>query len=185
MLFPHIFYSIGLALMPPVDLNRESRSLYKRKLCRKYGICEGQGYGGHGGYQNSGYGGYGSHSGYGGYPINIAISQSQSAANAAGGGYSYGSYPNNYQYNGYNGHKHGYNQGVLGYDGNGYGLKPGFNNGPSSYNSQFNGNYNRGGYGSNSGYYEENEGYDYSDYDFGRSAGGKSSAVAEADSKND
>lgn len=159
--------------------------MHKRKLCRKYGICGNHGYGGYSGYQSSGYGGYGNYNGYGGYPVNIAISQSQSSANQGGGGYGYNSRPSNYQYNGY---KPGYSQGVLGYDGYGYGFKPNFNNGPGSYNSQFNGNYYRGGYDSNSGYYEEN-GYDYGDYDFGRSAGGKSDvaagAYAEAHSKND
>ncbi|XP_013188691.1 ATP-dependent RNA helicase A [Amyelois transitella] len=125
---------------------------HANKLCRKYGICNGGGF--QGGYQ-----GYQGNYGYQGYqqpypPINIAISQSQSSANEAGGGYSNGYYPNNYQFNG------GYpNQRYPNYQ-----RPPGnFNNGQGSYNNQFNGNYygpslgqqGGGGYGFHGAFFDE------------------------------
>ncbi|XP_059058424.1 ATP-dependent RNA helicase A-like [Achroia grisella] len=159
-LLPFFFAIVSMGWSPSMaqDATAESgavsgtvrlpRGLIKRKLCYKYGICEGGGYqggfqGGHQGFQ----GGYGQQ-GYPGQvpPINIAISQSQSSANEAGGGYSNGYYPNNYQYN-YPNHGFPYRGGYGGYQKPGY-----FNNGQGAYNSQFNGNFyspggNGGGYG--------------------------------------
>ncbi|CAG9796922.1 unnamed protein product [Diatraea saccharalis] len=117
-------------------ITRERRHL-KNKLCKRFGICQGGFQGGYGGFQG-GYGGY-----QGGYPgqyppINIAISQSQTSANGAEGGYN----PNNNQFNGgypNNGYFGGYpGQGNYGGYPNQGGYRPGyFGNGPG----QFTGNY--------------------------------------------
>nr|NP_001166777.1 cuticular protein glycine-rich 29 precursor [Bombyx mori]FAA00467.1 TPA: putative cuticle protein [Bombyx mori] len=159
------------------DLLREPRSFHTQKLCQKLGLCQEyggyQGHQGYGGYQE----GYGGHQG--GYPINIAISQSQSSANEGGGYNRHGYYPNNYQYNGHPNR----------FGNQGHGYRPGyFGNGYGSYNNQFNGNYygGNGGYRFRpySGYYDEDYNDSHEDDSYERSSGTlKVSAHAVAEAK--
>ncbi|KAL4713908.1 hypothetical protein ACJJTC_015562 [Scirpophaga incertulas] len=151
---------------------RERRHIRRKKLCFKYGICQGLNGGFGGGFPLS-QGGYA-----GPPPVQIGISQSQSSANGAGGGYNHGQYPYNYQFNGGYPNYHGYpNHGFSnhGYPNHGYPTQnfgpgyPGYQGYGQGFsrpiNNQFNGNFY--GPGQNEGYgfqrppfgtyYDENE----------------------------